>query len=311
MNDVSNNIYTQYVDHLPELPLDKQIHFASRLYLWSGDGTCRTILDDLQTLIWRGRTPETLVRDLHAGKIFVMNSGAKLIASQMRASYLERYPELRAAAFTLYWAQLLDTLYGQNLRASVLKTLPVAVYADMYDQLLHDPAAMRALSTYAVNFMYIYRQYVQQEGTTELAQYLQDKVATTPGTSSPEQEQLFAYLITHCIINATGFYAHPVPANEQAVYRSLLETLEMHLDQSYEALRLDNKLEFLVCCRLVGYESNYEKRILEEAASCHAKPYGIIAQAPGSTDTALARAEHRNVLYLMATSASGRLIQGA
>ena len=122
--------------------------------------------------------------------------------------------------------------------------------------------------------------------------------------SDPIQLQLYIYLYTHCVIGESHFYAHAIPERYLPVYRQMLDELETVIEKRFTEINLDNKFEFLVCCRLVGKESSLTRRIDDEAHKSISTEGNFIVDRhntnPQSANTTLALSEHRNALYIMA-----------
>src|ERR1700712_415267 len=100
MNNLSNNIYDYYRNHFAELSSDKQLHFASRLFLWSGDDFGRLTLASLRPTVTYNESPDAALRAVYAEAIKTIHHGSKN-AAQLRAPYFEKYPLLRPVAMVL------------------------------------------------------------------------------------------------------------------------------------------------------------------------------------------------------------------
>ena len=86
----------------------------------------------------------------------------------------------------------------------------------------------------------------------------------------------------------------------------MLDTLEDLIDNNFDKINLDNKLEFLVCARICHYESNLFKRIYEECEKS-ISPEGIFIidrhnQNVQKDRSNFTSSEHRNVLFIMSTT---------
>ena len=89
MIDLHNAIYNYYLEHLGQLPEDKQFHFASRLYLWSGDESAQKILQRLRPYFTHHDDPSAALRQIHFQSTQSLAHGSKN-ASELRAPYFAR-----------------------------------------------------------------------------------------------------------------------------------------------------------------------------------------------------------------------------
>ncbi|MET1033374.1 MAG: hypothetical protein ABWX94_02655, partial [Candidatus Saccharimonadales bacterium] len=112
---------------------------------------------------------------------------------------------------------------------------------------------------------------------------------------------------THCIIGESNFYTRTIPDYAASIYRDMLTSLEVLITEHFDDINLDNKLEFLVCCRICSYETDLFDRIYEECSKS-LSPNGtyLIDTHNGHTAqqnrTSLQASEHRNVLFLLSCS---------
>ena len=87
-----------------------------------------------------------------------------------------------------------------------------------------------------------------------------------------------------------------MPQDHAQQHRSNIEQLEKIVADKLEVLSLDAKLEFILCCKMVGHGSLLEKTIMREANT--SAEYTGTYLADG-TESTLQNSEHRNALYLM------------
>jgi hypothetical protein len=306
MNNLSNSVYQYYLGHLAELPLDKQLHFTSRLWLWNNDTACRGKLDELRTRILQSDGATAMLRAIASGELVSIGKGTSS-AVTLRAPYAAKYPNLRRVAATLYWAKLLDELYDTDLRNSVSYVFDTAELDTLYADLIKDKQALALLSTHAVNFLYLYKSYLLQADGPDPDLFLKlTRSAKLYDLADPLQLQLAIYLLTHSIIGETGFYTRPIPTNRLPAYQKQLRRLESLIRPNFTKVHLDNKFELLVCSALVGMRSALEDQILEEAAGSVSKNGTFIVDThnmnASSTYATAAKSEHRNALYVMATT---------
>jgi hypothetical protein len=119
---------------------------------------------------------------------------------------------------------------------------------------------------------------------------------------SISSQWLEVYYLTHAIIGATDFYAKKIAPTDRLYYTQFLQRAEEIISTNYVSLKLDIKLEFLVCCRIVGYAS-FLSSIIESECVVSLGNDGFLIDLYNikrwKTPTTLAASEHRNVLYLL------------
>ncbi len=303
MNELSNTIYAYYCEHFDELTFDKQLHFASRLLLWSGDDFGRQKLQVLRPAVTASESPVEALGAVYARGIETIHHGSKN-AAELRAPYFARYPQLRVLAMVLFRLTFLKTIYGLDARAAFFKLFPADEVEAMLLQLQADPEALAMLSTHAVNVLYLYDRIVR--GSDELfdpALFLAVG-AKQYELHDPIQLQLYIYLYTHCIIGESHFYARAIPERHQPVYDQMLDELTNSITNRFDFINLDNKCEYLVCCKLLNRTSVLEARIFDEAAQSVSDSGTYLVdrhnQNPQLTNATFDLSEHRNVLYILA-----------
>lgn len=307
MNNLSNTVRDYFVSHFEELPLDKQLHFASRLWFWKQDETARRLLDNLRPkIIPTGDIIDSL-RQIQNGHILPLRQGSANVFHLREAHFL-RYPSLRPTATTLYWGLILDTCYNLDARSRLGELLPLSELQGLYDSLITDPEATAILSTHAVNFMYLYQRYVRKN---EVAPHPADFISLALNDAlylpaSPLHAQLKIYLLTHTIIGESMFYQRTLTPEKVKSYLPVIRLLEAIIDAQFQSVNLDNKLEFLVCCQLLSYQTGLEKNILAEAAASLSSEGDFLIDThntnPQSAYTSFDKSEHRSLLFLLATT---------
>jgi hypothetical protein len=162
---------------------------------------------------------------------------------------------------------------------------------------------MRVLSTYAINTLYLLSKLYPDDFAPIDAKAIL-ALGKTYDMSDKKSIQMLMYLYTHCIIGETLFYWSPL-ANGLDEYTSMLVEIDGIIDELYEDINLDNKLEFLVCCRLANYDPRNRDRIYAEAEQS-LDGGGYIVDTHNNNINPLKQSfmmsEHRNVLYVMSQS---------
>jgi len=195
-------------------------------------------------------------------------------------------------------------VYGVDCRELFYQLFAQKDVLRLRDDLLKDTEALSILSTHAINFLYLLERCInQRDDTLPLAHFL-EVGKTAYNRSDKLHLQLLLYLYTHCIIGDARFYYRALPARHAPVYTAMLQELEALIGQHYEDINLDNKFEFLVCCKIAGFTSGHEERIFDEASRSQS-PDGVFLvdrfnNNPQAGNISLDTSEHRNVLFIMA-----------
>ena len=301
MPDLSNSITQSYLSHFDALPLDKQVHFATRMYAWTGESRYADLLTRTRPLLLPDENPLLTLTRIRDGELFELRGGNKSAAAK-RAPYFDTYPSLRLDCRLLYWANILTGYYGVDCTEATQELLPPEHVARQVEAVGADTPAIAMLSTFAVNFLYL---AAHQRGDTLPDPTVFLRIAQSEyDFSDPTDTLLCAYLLTHCVINESLFYTRSIPAERRDTYRDILHWLDEQLAGTPQDLRLDNIFEFVVCCKLVGYEPNHIR--LPEPSNLQVSEERAFIVDPRSNATDMAHSEHRSVLYLMAAN-EGRL----
>lgn len=298
MNILSNSVYNYYLSHFDELTLDKQFHFASRLYAISKDEKANEMLQLLKAKLIGEGSAEQVVSALHSGRLFPLLPGnVELLA--VRAPYIKKYPQLRDTSRLLYWSAMLSYAYKFETKNALSGIITDNELENLYHSLLDDHEAIATLSTHAVNYLYLYTRYCKNEPGPDpvlFSQILSD--SSYYNYSNPVQLRLAVYMITHALIADTLFYFEPVPKSHAAQHKTNIQQLELLIADRLDLLSLDAKLEFILCCKLVGHISPLEHLILDESRFGLSSTGDFIVD-PSNTSQSLNSSEHRNVLYLL------------
>lgn len=306
MNILSNSVYRYYFSHFDELTLDKQFHFVSRLYAVCNDKQAKEKLLQLQAPLIGNNTALQVLSTIQSGAMFPLLPGnAELL--QARAPYIEKYPQLRDTSRLLYWSAMLSYAYQFESKEALTSLIPSDDLEDLYQDLLRDHSAVATLSTHAVNYLYVYKRFYKHESGPDPSLF--STILSNQSHydySDPVQLRLAVYMVTHAIIADTVFYFEPVPKDHVIQHRNNLEQLETILTNRLDLLSLDTKLEFILCCKLVGRRSTLESDIINEVNSNISESGTFITSGNRMNDeSTVQNSEHRNALYLMLLSLSG------
>lgn len=302
MEDLSNRIYSYYFAHFDALPFDKQFHLASRLYLWNQDPQAKQKLEQLKSFFTAYNQPEIALANVITASLESPSHGSKN-AAELRRPYFQKYPRLKAYVSGLFRVNFLWHIYDLDVRQVFFKHFPESEVAAFAKELLADPEAIAILSTHAVNFFYLYSRVLKPDSELfEPEQFLRIGQQYYDNDNRLHL-QLLIYLYTHCIIGESQFYYRTL--SNQPVYRQMIEALEKLIEAHFVDINLDNKCEFLVCARQLGYRSHLEQPIYNEAARSLA-PNGTFLidrhnSNPQIANVELDTSEHRNVLFILSS----------
>lgn len=304
MTDTARTVYNYYISHFTDLPFDKQFHFASRLFLWRQDEFCQQQLDQLQAAFTANRSPAEALHTIYAESVGSPVHGSKN-AAELRRPYFEKYPQLKTQVLLLFRAAFMLQMYGIDGRKELFDIIAPEQFEDIITRLLTDEETVAILSTHAINLIYLYSRIIKRDETAFDPAHFLRIGRSQYDLSDPIQVQLLIYLYTHCIIGEAKFYYRAIPDTYRSVYLEMLADLEELFDTQLRNINLDNKFEYLVCCRLLGISSRHEAAIFAEAAKSFSPDGDYLIDRynnnPQTVNVALDNSEHRNVLLLMAT----------
>lgn len=298
---LAQNILNYYFDHSAELPIDKQFHFATRIAAWLDDERANTLLKELRPAIIPPNQPLTKVFTELLGRAPSGMSNAH----ERRAPYFAKYPTLNGVHLALFRLRHLLAVYGIDARQDFFAVQSRESLNSLCNALLEDEDALRILSTFAVNTIYLTYGVALQRTDYPTSRFLE---AGTRGydTDNMSDIQLLIYLYTHCIIGASNFYTQVIPDKDLPVYANMLERLEAVIGEHFDRINLDNKLEYLVCTRICDVPSMHADRIYAECEKSVSKDGMFIVDTHnqnGQTDRmTFEKSEHRNVLYIMSAT---------
>jgi SAM-dependent methyltransferase len=305
--DLAQHIASYYFEHSSELPTEKQFHLGSRLAAWSGDERALQLMRNCRgAIVPEAMTTTALARLFQHLRDTPLPSGEHIIAFAQRRPYLERYAPLYGLERALFRLRHLDVIYGIDARDAFRQAVPLGDLTALEYQLLQDRDALRVLSTYAVNYLYLLRRELMQDTANIDIQMFYD-LGDSYATGDSEQVHLLIYLYTHCILAESNFYAHELPAATLPTYRAMLIRLDTLIEQHFVNISLDAKLEYLVCCRLSKHQSPIADRIYQECERS-LSPDGTFLIDTHNTFARVTHkhtfeaSEHRNVLFIMGTT---------
>ena len=296
-----------YFAHIEALSPAKQFHLASRLSAWTGDPRAAALLAACKPAIVPEPLSDNALSDTFKSLLYMHPSEQDHIpAFAERQPYFKKYTPLYGLELALFRLRHLETVYGIDGRAAFKAALDMAELTSLERRLLKDASALRTLSTYAVNYIYLLRRCLLQDAANIPVDIFY-KLGKAYDTTDDEQLRLFVYLFTHCIIAESNFYDHALPGENLPIYTKMLQTLEPLISSHIATLSLDAKLEFLVCCQLVGYKTSLQPTIHAECQHSLSREGTFIvdahnAYASNPHKKTFEASEHRNVLFVMSAS---------
>lgn len=272
-----------YLEHFNELPIEKQKHFATRMKYWFKD---KSFDDFLKANEPSHDLAAVLANDNYSG---VNNLEA-------RKPFFEKYQGLYGLEACLFRINRLLIEYDVDLREDFLKEYPRERLYRLCDDLLQDDQALAALSTYAVNVICLTENlFPRDNGIYE---------TLTQRYLKAEQRTEFIYAYTHIILCMSNFYTKEVRGKDWDLAQQMLAKCEQMIEDHFDEITIDTKLEFLVCCRInkeiFDYEPVYAYAGINKECkeSLKDSPFVVDKRRPEKYNT-LSGAEHRNVLYIM------------
>lgn len=271
----------------------KEFHYYSRMYNWTGRGEYCSHLAKVQSQIIGSKKKET--DEILAG---LLNDKVRL-GNDLRSLRLAGYPELWPIKALLHRAFAAKFFFGVSIRPQLLQVVTRDELRQLRNKLLHDPVAIAELSSLAVNTLY-YMDHLFGGEFRVNPKCIIEAASVAPVPSGRKAKSERVYLFTHAVIGASAYYAKPIKKHLRT-YRRIILLAEQFINDSYDEIRLDAKIEYLVANRLLGRASPLEQRIIAQAESSLSPDgnYIVDAGAPLSKRFSILRAEHRNVLYCM------------
>lgn len=305
MTKLSNTVYSYYLSRLTDLPIKDRFHFASRLYLWRSDEECLNLLHQLRPWFTSDGDAGAAIRKVAEEAKASAGFGSKN-ADRLRQPYFDKYPRLKSYVSVLFRINFLQTIYQVDCGDLFYEIFDKSEADNLLNQLIADQPALSVLSTHAINFIYLYCNWVLKDASPIKPEDIFKLGLISYDLDDKIQLQLLIYLFTHCIIGESLFYYQAIPKSSMGPYEQMLDHLEDVISRSFQDINLDNKFEFLVCNKLLNQKSALEDLIFDEASRSVSSEGDFLIDRhnlnPQALNTSLDKSEHRNVLYIMATS---------
>lgn len=296
--DIFAKVEKNYKDNFEKLG-DKRFHFASRLFLWSGDEFAKEKLKQLKNEYIGSNANEYFEK---IKGILEEDLGCKnLLFKEEREDFFEKYSLLKKYNKILFKNLFCETIYGISLREIIDKNIPKEDFIKLRENLLKDAGAIASLSTHAINYFYVLKYYFKEKEPAIDRLLVADIVASDDFWTGKSSTALKVYLLTHCIIGESQFYSKSVKGEGKKTCEKFFSLLESIISEDYANVSLDNKVEFLVCAKICHKESYLkEKILLDTLNSFDSEKNYFLKNRSNKSETAFVIGEHRNILALMA-----------
>jgi len=290
----SDKILTTYQSRIDELSPTKKFHFLSRLNLIIPSDWSRSQIESMGEWFF-GKPAENRLLELGQATRDPLHLNAAT----------ERLPLFKANPWLFgYELQLFHVLHAKvQYKADVRSTLNMItrVKTDDVDALSHNPHKLAVLATYLVDVYYLHHR-LMLEDETKLIPLTTVRDALTVTLSPTDKARLNVYLLTHCIIGETLFYARPIPTSKLEYYQKIAGILIRVAQANWNELTIDSKLEVALCLQLTDTASTLVGQAVAEAEDNYNDHLGYIVDSKMPHKNDLEWAEHRNVLYLLVAS---------
>ncbi len=297
------SIENYYTKNASFLSSKKRFHIFSRLYLHHQKKFYQNEIEVCKSQnFWSQETVKNEIDSLYKEKKYFVESMHN--GKDFRLPFIARYPKIGLYDHILFKTLFNATIYGNDIRKNVRNAIDINELLDYHTQLSTDTQAIFALSSHAVNMLYLTHWLLEDE---KLSVDPQDIFSIGQKISLPSRKDTLLsqiYLFTHAIISASHYYALPIK-NHITTYLKMLVFLEKIIIENYTTINLDQKLEFLTCARILQYESILKQTILQESQlSCSRHGHYLIdtlnEHASHDSYKNFSSSEHRNVLFILA-----------
>lgn len=302
IKQLADDVKNYYLTHFDELG-GYGFHFASRLYLWCQDEESKLKLDEKRKIY----THESAFQDQINFAVTQLRKKSIVFknANLLRKEYLDIWLRIKEINAVLYEILFAKTIFASDYVDKFYEYFRVREIEDLIKQIYTTPRMLAVLSTQAINLIYLYNKLILEKHEIDQLVFL--KIAKAGYNLSEKVEiQLMIYLLTHSIIGETMFYYFPVRPSSTAMSIDMISTLERIIEKRYIDISLDSKCEFLVCARILGYESKLESKIYTEVSTSLSNEGTFIVDRHNNSlgkSKNFAKSEHRNVLFIMSAHA--------
>lgn len=293
---LSEEIKEYFFENFEEIK-DNKFHFLSRLYLWNQDPKSYEYLQAFKADYFVPKIKDKLYSRIQN------STDSKKKVEVLRAPYFKKYDQLIFINRVIFHLLFAKNIFGNDLRDMLYGFYDKQTLDSLEKDLLADRQAIAMLSTHAINFIYLYNKFIKQNENIDVNLFYEIG-QTGYDLKDKTQMKYLIYLYTHCIIGESLFYFRNITGDTKQVYIKMLQYLEYLISNYYFLICLDNKFEFLVCCKIMNYQTSL-KNIIESEAGVSIADNGkyivdrcnLNPQSKGFNTS-----EHRNVLYILSNA---------
>ncbi|EKD58308.1 MAG: hypothetical protein ACD_56C00150G0007 [uncultured bacterium] len=294
--DPFEQVEKNYKDNFEKLE-DKRFHFAARLFFWCGDKFARNELDQLK-MEYIGKNNDEYSEKIREKFDEEINYDSTLFMED-RKNFFLKYPLLKKYNKILFKCLFCETVYGVDIRKIINQYVKKEELASLRSELYADKEAIAILSTHAINYFYALDFFLNEKETYFDPKYFLDLTENAYRKNEVSVSSII-YLLTHCIIGESAFYARNIKRNEH-VYEKMFLFAEKIIMENYADISLDVKAEFMVCAIMLRKETEIEKNILADLEkSFDSEKKFFTENGKAKNNGSFRKGEHRNVLALMA-----------
>jgi RimK family alpha-L-glutamate ligase len=295
-----------YEDAINYMDKNNSFHYLSRMHLWFGDNESKNLLMQMESS-YIGVDNNEISAKIKGFLTMEQMTHDRKQDAELRLPYIEKYGMLMEYNNVFFKVLFCDKIYQKDIRPIVEGQIKIESMLDLKKRLEGDWQGMATLSTFAINYLYglenyIYKDYFSLDFINPELYY---NIAKDAYVSSLENNyKLRLYFITHCIINESRFYSRKIERSFD-VYNDMLKLAEAIINKNYFDIGLDNKLEFLVCARMMNYKTYLNEIIFSETKNSLSDKGNYLIDTLNVNSGSrhkdnIKSSEHRNTLYLMA-----------
>jgi len=283
------------------LPRHISFHLWSRLWLYKNDENARSQLDGLKDW-YLGKGEDGIEKRI---KELTTTTAEKDDPLTDRKRYYQKYPKLLKYSSLLFWWLMAREIYNEDVSGEIEKVAPKEEINSLLEMVSKDHEAIRILSSGATNFFYLTEAYLGIKVKTD---ELFNLVKSDKYSMDREGLKQRFYFLSHLVIGETLFYTRKEIKNRETCL-GIVKELEKMIKNHYFKISLDMKFEFLVCCQILGHQTDLVEVINGEAERSLASVGNFLVDTHNAWihgfGNKFTRSEHRNVLYLMSCGKKG------
>lgn len=293
-----------YFKNFKSLDEEQRVHFAWSLYAWNQDKDAYRRLLSLKSYLTCEGDFDSVWRRLE--KESGSNTHSKGKMAEIHVRYFSRHPGLLAKTWQLLYVLRLQTIYGIDASAELLKFHSLESFRRTLYDLEQDPEATAMLSAAAINYVYLFHYLIL--GNTSTVDPLKILSVCMPfyRVSDGMHLKIQSYLYTHLVIGESLFFNRSIPKDKVRKYQTVMTQAETFLAKYYFEHGLDNKYEYLACARFVGNSPSIEPVIMNEATNSFSKfglyTFDLLNHNPDKHTPNIANMAHSMAFYILCNS---------